>query len=110
MDESGPVLENITGSVEKVTNLTGELSAASREQAADVKEIGNAVNQMDEATQANAAFVEQSVAAGEALTEQAQTMAGLVRFCAVEASASPAAYRAAEESCASAARASGHPG
>jgi methyl-accepting chemotaxis protein len=54
VDESGRVLEKISGSVEKVTDLMGEISAASREQAGGVQEISKAVSQTDEATQAHA--------------------------------------------------------
>ena len=75
------------GGVKKVTDLVGEISAASREQSAGIEEINKAVMQMDEMTQQNAALVEQAAAATEALTEQAQNLTQLTAFFSMGAQA-----------------------
>jgi methyl-accepting chemotaxis protein len=52
----------------------GEISSASTEQSEGVAQVGHAVTQMDQATQQNAALVEQSAAAAESLRQQSQQM------------------------------------
>jgi methyl-accepting chemotaxis protein len=56
----------------------GEISAASTEQSSGVAQVGEAMTQMDRATQQNAALVEQSAAAAESLKDQAQKLVGAV--------------------------------
>jgi methyl-accepting chemotaxis protein len=87
VDESGKTLGEIVLGVKKVTDLVGEISAASREQSAGIEEINKAVMQMDEMTQQNAALVEQAAAATEALTEQAQSLSQLTSFFVIDAGA-----------------------
>ncbi len=84
VDESGKTLGEIVLGVKKVTDLVGEISAASREQSAGIEEINKAVMQMDEMTQQNAALVEQAAAATEALTEQAQSLSQLTSFFVID--------------------------
>jgi methyl-accepting chemotaxis protein len=57
-----------------VTDIMGEISAASTEQSQGVAQVGEAVTQMDQATQQNAALVEESAAAAESLKAQAQQL------------------------------------
>jgi hypothetical protein len=57
-----------------VTDIMGEISAASTEQSAGVAQVGEAVTQMDQATQQNAALVEESAAAAESMKVQAQQL------------------------------------
>jgi methyl-accepting chemotaxis protein len=64
--------------VKRVTDIIGEIAAASDEQSAGIDEIGRAVTQMDAGTQQNAALVEQAAAAARALDEQAQSLKALV--------------------------------
>jgi methyl-accepting chemotaxis protein len=80
VDEAGRTMEEIVGAIRRVTDIVGEISSASEEQAAGVAEIGRAIAQMDGTTQQNAALVEQSAAAAESLKAQAQA---LVRAVAV---------------------------
>jgi len=61
-----------------VTDIMGEISAASSEQSAGVAQVGEAVTQMDRATQQNAALVEESAAAAESLKQQAQQLVQVV--------------------------------
>ncbi|MFX6040829.1 chemotaxis protein, partial [Acinetobacter baumannii] len=64
--------------VRRVTDIVGEISSASQEQSAGITEVGNAVTLMDEATQQNAALVEEAAAAAKSLQEQAAHLAAVV--------------------------------
>ncbi|RVU47505.1 methyl-accepting chemotaxis protein [Rubrivivax rivuli] len=72
--EAGQRMSEIVGAIERVNQIVSEISAASREQSHGVGQVGEAVNQMDRATQQNAALVEQSAAAAESLKQQAARM------------------------------------
>jgi methyl-accepting chemotaxis protein len=72
VDEAGTTMEKVVSSIRRVTDIMGEISAASVEQSAGVAQVGQAVSQMDQATQQNAALVEESAAAAESLQGQAQ--------------------------------------
>jgi methyl-accepting chemotaxis protein len=65
-------------SVQRVTDIIGEITAASTEQSQGLGQINGAVTQLDQMTQQNAALVEESAAAAESLREQAGRLAGLV--------------------------------
>ncbi len=80
VDESGRTLEEIVGSVKRVTDLIAEITAASREQATGVDEINKAVSQMDQVTTQNAALVDEASAGTHALAEQAKSLAQVVGF------------------------------
>jgi methyl-accepting chemotaxis protein len=62
------------GSIRRVSDIVGEISAASSEQHSGVQQVGQAVSQMDRNTQQNAALVEESAAAAESLKLQAQQL------------------------------------
>ena len=68
---AGQIIAEIVGSVQRVTDIVGEISSASKEQASGIEQVNIAVTQMDEVTQQNAALVEQASAAAQALSEQA---------------------------------------
>ncbi len=72
------ILEEISGRVEKVTQLIGELSAASEEQAQGIDQINTAVAQVDKVTQSNAANAEESASASEELSAQAKELNEMV--------------------------------
>ena len=74
VDQAGATMNEIVGSIRRVTDIMGEISAASAEQSAGVAQVGEAVSQMDQATQQNAALVEESAAAAESLKQQAQQL------------------------------------
>ncbi|CAM2143391.1 Methyl-accepting chemotaxis protein II [Pararobbsia alpina] len=76
--EAGRTMGEVVNSVERVAHIIAEISAASAEQSTGIHAIGDAVSQMDETTQQNAALVEQASAAALALDEQAQMLQGLV--------------------------------
>ncbi|NML17203.1 methyl-accepting chemotaxis protein [Azohydromonas caseinilytica] len=73
-DQAGRTMEEVVAAIKRVTDLMGEISSASVEQSKGVAQVGNAMTQMDHATQQNAALVEQSAAAAESLREQAQRL------------------------------------
>ncbi|WP_304621920.1 methyl-accepting chemotaxis protein [Rhodoferax sp. U2-2l] len=92
VDQAGTTMTEVVGSIRRVTDIMGEISAASNEQAAGVANVSEAVAEMDQATQQNAALVEQMAAAAGSLRAQAQE---LVQTVAVfKASDSAAGYRA----------------
>jgi hypothetical protein len=64
----------VVSSIRRVTDIMGEISAASNEQSLGVSKVGEAVTQMDQATQQNAALVEQMAAAASSLKSQAQEL------------------------------------
>ncbi len=67
-------MEEIVGAVKRVTDIMGEISAASAEQSAGIEQVNQAVTQMDTVTQQNAALVEQAAAAAGSLEEQAKRL------------------------------------
>jgi methyl-accepting chemotaxis protein len=69
---AGTTMTEIVSSIQRVTDLMGEISAASIEQSTGVSQVGDAVSQMDRVTQQNAALVEESAAAAESLKGQAR--------------------------------------
>ena len=78
VDQAGKTMEEIVLSVKRVTNIMGEISAASQEQSLGIEQVNQAITQMDEITQQNAALVEQAAAASESMREQAEQLARAV--------------------------------
>ena len=78
VDRAGQTIDNIVTSVQKLADIVGEISSASREQSSGISQVGEAVTQLDHATQQNAALVEESAAASESLRSQAQQLVGAV--------------------------------
>ena len=71
VDQAGTTMTEIVAAIQRVTDIMGEISAASNEQSAGVAQVGEAITQMDQATQQNAALVEEGAAAAESLKVQA---------------------------------------
>jgi methyl-accepting chemotaxis protein len=67
VDRAGQTMQQVVGAIRRVSDIVGEISAASLEQSAGVAQIGQAVSQLDHATQQNAALVEESASAAESL-------------------------------------------
>jgi methyl-accepting chemotaxis protein len=67
VDQAGTTMTEVVASIRRVTDIMGEISAASAEQSAGVSQVGEAVMQMDQVTQQNAALVEQMAAAASSL-------------------------------------------
>ena len=74
VDQAGSTMTEVVHAIKRVTDIMGEISAASSEQSAGVAQVGEAVSQMDQATQQNAALVEESAAAADSLKGQAQEL------------------------------------
>ena len=74
VDQAGTTMTEVVSSIKRVTDLMGEISAASNEQSMGVSQVGEAVGQMDQATQQNAALVEEMAAAASSLKSQAQEL------------------------------------
>ncbi|AJX33379.1 methyl-accepting chemotaxis protein [Burkholderia oklahomensis] len=69
--QAGTTMTEILQAVRRVTDIMGEIAAASEEQSSGISQVGRAVTQMDEMTQQNAALVEEAAAAASSLQEQA---------------------------------------
>ncbi len=78
VDQAGATMNEIVESVKRVTDIMGEITAASQEQTSGIEQINQAVSQMDEVTQQNAALVEEAAAASESLQDQASNLAQVV--------------------------------
>jgi len=74
VDQAGATMQEVVTSIKHVASIMGEINAASAEQGAGVTQVGEAVSLMDQATQQNAALVEESAAAAESLKGQAQQL------------------------------------
>ncbi|GLU32645.1 methyl-accepting chemotaxis protein [Trinickia caryophylli] len=77
-EDAGRTMDEVVKAVRRVTDIMGEISAASSEQSAGIEEINLAVTQMDAGTQQNAALVEQATAAARSLDDQAKALKRLV--------------------------------
>ncbi|MBZ8144128.1 methyl-accepting chemotaxis protein, partial [Rubrivivax gelatinosus] len=98
VDEAGESMTHIVSQVQRVSQLIGEITTATVEQSSGISQVGDAVGQLDQVTQQNAALVEESAAAAESLRVQAARLTELVGVFKVDASAatgSAAATRAA---------------
>ncbi len=73
-DKAGTTMQEVVGSIRRVSDLVGEISSASAEQSAGVTQVGEAVLQMDQTTQQNAALVEQMSASATSLRQQAEDL------------------------------------
>ncbi|MGJ7484517.1 methyl-accepting chemotaxis protein [Variovorax sp. LT2P21] len=78
VDAAGMSMSEIVSQVQRVSDLIGDISTASAEQSTGISQIGDAVNQLDQVTQQNAALVEESAAAAESLKRQAATLVEVV--------------------------------
>jgi methyl-accepting chemotaxis protein len=77
-EDAGRTMDEVVQAVKRVTDIMGEISAASSEQSAGIEEINLAVTQMDAGTQQNAALVEEATAAARSLDDQAKALKRLV--------------------------------
>ena len=80
VNESGERLAEIVQDVKKVTDIVGEIAAASQEQSSGIEEVNRAIHQMDELTQQNAALVEEVAAASVSMGDQAQGLGDIMAF------------------------------
>jgi len=74
VEEAGKTMEEIVNSVKRVSDIIGEIAAASSEQSAGIAQVNEAVMKMDDVTQQNTALVEEAAAAAESLMEQSEQL------------------------------------
>lgn len=76
VDQAGVTMGEVVDGIRRVTDLMGEISASSNEQSQGVAQIGEAITELDQVTQQNAALVEEMAAAASSLKTQAQDLVG----------------------------------
>jgi methyl-accepting chemotaxis protein len=77
-DKAGVTMTEAVASIRRVTDIMAEISAASGEQSVGVAQVGEAISQMDQVTQQNAALDEESASAAESLRQQAGDLVEMV--------------------------------
>jgi methyl-accepting chemotaxis protein-2 (aspartate sensor receptor) len=80
VEQAGTTMQEVVDSVRRVTDIMAEISHASEEQRAGIGQVHEAITQMDQVTQQNAALVEQAAAAAQALQDQAHELEDVVRI------------------------------
>ena len=78
VEDAGRTMDEIVAQVRRVDDLLGEISSSTTEQTQGIAQVSSAVNQLDQVTQQNAALVEESAAAAESLSQQAQRLVDAV--------------------------------
>ncbi len=76
--EAGKTMDDVVSSVKHVTDIMSEIMSASREQSTGIEQVNQAISQMDQVTQQNAALVEEAAAASQSLRDQAEKLAQVV--------------------------------
>ncbi len=103
--QAGDTMGEIVESVRRVTDIMGEITAATQEQTSGIEQVNQAIAQIDEVTQQNAALVEEASAASQSMQEQASKLVQTVSAFKLAGAASSAQSNAVPASSASAARA-----
>ena len=75
VQQAGTTMDEVVTSVRRVTDIMGEITSASREQSIGIDQVNEAISQMDQVTQQNAALVEEAAAAAASMQEQAAQLA-----------------------------------
>jgi len=83
--DAGQTMQEIVGSVQRVSDIIGEITAAAAEQSEGINQVNSSVVELDQMTQQNAALVEQSAAAAESLRDQARRLAESVQAFRLQA-------------------------
>jgi methyl-accepting chemotaxis protein len=78
VDQAGATMQEVVTSIRRVADIMGEITAASQEQRLGIEQIHQAISQMDQVTQQNAAMVEEAAGAAQSLQERATGLAELV--------------------------------
>nr|WP_314543214.1 methyl-accepting chemotaxis protein [uncultured Massilia sp.] len=84
VNQAGVTMDEIVGSVQRVTDIIGEIASATDEQRSGIGQVNQAIAHMDQATQQNASLVEEAAAASEAMQQQAQELARVVSVFKIE--------------------------
>jgi methyl-accepting chemotaxis protein len=88
VEEAGTVISDVAAGVRRVTDIVGEISAASQEQTRGLEQVNLAISQMDQVTQQNAALVEEAAAATGSLESQATQLVQAVAVFRIHSNAS----------------------
>jgi methyl-accepting chemotaxis protein len=95
VEQAGATMNEVVTSIRQVTDIVGEISAATAEQNAGISQVHQAITEMDKVTQQNASLVEQTAAASQALQDQAGHQAQVVSAFKIDASRAAPARAAA---------------
>ncbi len=82
--DAGQTMSEIVGSVQRVSDIIGEITAAAGEQSDGIGQVNVAVTQLDQMTQQNAALVEESAAAAESLKDQASRLTEVIKIFRID--------------------------
>jgi len=93
VENAGDTMQEIVTSVKRVSDIIGEIAAASQEQSIGIAQVNDAIMKMDEVTQQNTALVEQAAAAAESMLEQADELANAVSMFQIEDACVPSTKR-----------------
>ena len=85
-ENAGSTMEEVVASIQRVNDIVAEITAASREQSDGIEQVNQAIIQMDQVTQQNAALVEEAAAAAESLQDQSVVLADVVGIFKLDAS------------------------
>jgi methyl-accepting chemotaxis protein len=86
VEQAGTTMSTLVHNVHQVTQIVGEIAVASREQSEGIDQVNQAISQMDQVTQQNAALVEEAAAATQSLQDQASELAQTVSVFKIEGS------------------------
>jgi methyl-accepting chemotaxis protein len=98
VEQAGATMGEIVQSITRVTDIMSEIASASQEQSSGIEQVNEAISQMDQVTQQNAALVEEAAAAATSMQEQAAALAQLVGTFRLEEGMQAAAPRVAARS------------
>ncbi|MTW13916.1 HAMP domain-containing protein, partial [Pseudoduganella eburnea] len=93
VDRAGATMQQIVASVQQVADIMNEITSASQEQSSGIEQVNTAIVEMDNATQQNAALVEQAAAAARSMQEQSERLVEAVSVFRMEEPAAAAAVR-----------------
>jgi methyl-accepting chemotaxis protein-1 (serine sensor receptor) len=95
VDQAGSTMDEVVASIRRVTDIMGEISVASLEQSQGISQVGEAIGQMDQVTQQNAALVQEMAASASSLKVQADELVGAVAVFRLGAAAAQVGLLAA---------------
>ena len=91
VEQAGATMQQVVDSVQRLSTIIGDITDASEEQRMGIEQVNEAISQMDQVTQQNAALVEQAAAAANALQEQAGLLSQSVQVFRLQEALAPAA-------------------
>jgi methyl-accepting chemotaxis protein len=99
VDQAGETMAEVVGSIRRVTDIMAEITSASQEQTGGIEQVNQAIGQMDQVTQQNAALVEEAAAAAASMQDQAARLAEVVGVFKLDrhAAQAPATARVAAQ-------------